>query len=378
MFEAGPIPEYGSLSCYGVITNNFVIGTTTYNKTVETPTKTIQVYQYFKPSLGQVIARRVKGQDDATPTSLGTYLYVSVPVVVASIVSDGVNRNRLVSLTAQFKHEEDTVWSEPVIIVPGEMNIIGDGALTRTGTYQVRIVAVDTLQEFEAQHGVPGSYSEQITTVDNSESIFHIKNGGLNVSFGMEGARDNAIEINPQWELYFGSTNMVDVLKEYSPTTIPHHHAASDINDGILPLERGGTGVATQAALQNMLQAGASVEGHTHALADLTGVTDGKLPASMFPFAIAAGKFTIAAGTYGGTVSFADAGMAINLTENAFASAPAVMLSLAANNSTVIDFTNHKFSVVTGGVSPVGFTYTVERDDTADTIDCYYVAFAAV
>lgn len=360
-FTTGTITEFGSLTCEGIITNS-------YGNQTSAPSSQIYVHQYFTPSFGQIIARRVKGQNDATPTSLGTYLSVSVPVVVATVNGN----NRLESLTAQFKHQTEAVWSEPVIIIPGETNIIGDGNLTLEGTYEVRIVAVDTLQEFL------GTQSVQTGTVDNNESVFHVKNGGLNVSFGMEGARDNAIEINPQWDLYFGSTNMVDVLKEYSPTTVPHHHAASDINDGILPLERGGTGVATQAALRNMLQAGASVEGHTHALADLTGVTGGKLPASMFPFAIAAGKFTIAAGTSGGTVSFADAGMAINLTDNAFASAPAVMLSLAANNSTVIDFANHKFSVVTGGVSTVGFTYTVERDDTADTIDCYYVAFAAV
>jgi hypothetical protein len=239
-FTTGELAETGVIQCTGRVTNNF-------GNSASAGARTITVYDYFDPQIGKLQAYRCRGADDSTPDDTGAYIAVSVTVSVADVNS----KNSLLSLTAQYKKANATTWSAGVAITNGGTTIIGGGLITGEDTYEVRIVAIDQVQNLK------GTYSHKEVTALIADSIIHILNGGLNVSFGKEGSRQNAIEINEDWDIYLGDIKL----------------------NGTVPIDRGGTGATSAAAARANLDItpaniGAATSNHNHALNDLTGVLE--------------------------------------------------------------------------------------------------------
>lgn len=295
-FTTDPLDETGSVRCTGSVTNSFG------NSNDATPVS-ITVHPYGDPQISKVQAYRCVSASDSTPDDNGAYIAVKAQATISSVD----NQNALVSLTAQYKKSTDpTPWERITgyaINHSGAITIIG-GDVTGTDTYEVRIVAIDTIQNLK------NTYSSKIVIALIADSIIHILNGGMNVSFGMEGSRQNAIEITEDWDIYHGSVKLNGTVPierggtgsitaatarsalGVTPANIgaadaSHTHGPSDIT-GQIPVNKGGTGADNAASARSNL--GAAAETHNHTASD---VNAGTLAAARLPFKYAYGKVQI-------------------------------------------------------------------------------------
>lgn len=107
--------------------------------------------------------------------------------------------------SANYIIEYDAGWILPANI-----------ASTDESPYEVRITLFDSLSTTMQTFEVAGA----------SYTMFFAK-GGRNVSIGMAGTKDQALEINPAWKIYHGSTDITSKIS------------------GITPVAGGGTGAST-------------------------------------------------------------------------------------------------------------------------------------
>ena len=178
------ITETGTLACDVTITNN-------YGNTAEGTTQEITVYDYGDPQFTTVIAFRCL-QNGAASDS-GAYISVRADISFASVGG----KNSLATFAVQYKKSTASSWSTAVTISSGSTIVIG-GNLS-DGTYQVRIVAIDQIQNLK------GTYTERIETVMTSDYTIHCLDGGYNVSIGMQGNIPMALQLNPNWKFYHGT-----------------------------------------------------------------------------------------------------------------------------------------------------------------------------
>lgn len=291
-FITSPLDETGSVRCTGAVTNSFG------NSDDATPNY-ITVHPYGDPQISKVQAYRCVSASDSTPDDNGAYIAVTAQATIFSVD----NQNALVSLTAQYKKATATTWSNGVAIPNGSIAIMG-GDVTGTDTYEVRIVAIDTIQNNK------GTYSSKTITALIADSIIHVLNGGMNVSFGKEGSRQNAIEITEDWDIWHGDVKLNGTVPverggtgattataaRYSLGITPsaigaaasvHTHTSSDIT-GQIPINKGGTGANDAAGARSNL--GVAAASHNHTASD---INSGTLAAARLPFKYAYGKAQI-------------------------------------------------------------------------------------
>lgn len=344
-FTTGAITETGTVDCNASVTNN-------YGNKASATKKTITVHDYSSPSFSNVTAFRCL--QNGTANDNGTYISVLATVVFSSVNS----KNSLKTLQVQYKLSTASSWSTAATITSGTTAIIGGGAITGTGKYQIRVVAIDQIQNLQ------GSYSEKIATVMTSDHVMFFKDGGLNASFGMEGERDNAFEINGNWQIWHGGVRLddalpvsrggtgqktakaalyalINALSAITPATadrfpfldssgstagyvtLANLIKAIGFSSGILPLTKGGTGASTAAKARENLgitptNIGAAASTHDHNAADISGVLD----VSQVPFKVDHG-----------TVSCTGVSWASVAYSTAFTSTPTVVVSFAQNAS---------------------------------------------
>ena len=273
--------------------------TNSFGNSDDTTPDYITVHPYGDPQISKVQAYRCVSASDSTPDDNGAYIAVTALATIFSVD----NQNALVSLTAQYKKATATTWSNGVAISNGSITIIG-GDVTGEDTYEVRIVAIDTIQNNK------GTYSSKTITALIADSIIHILNGGMNVSFGMEGSRQNAIEITEDWDIWHGSVKLNGTVpirrggtgattaaaardslgitpSAIGAATSAHTHAPSDIT-GQIPINKGGTGADDAAGARSNL--GAAAASHNHVASD---INSGTLAAARLPFKYAYGKAQI-------------------------------------------------------------------------------------
>lgn len=213
-FDTDALQETGTVTCNAKVTNS-------YGNSASASAVNITVYDYFEPIFAVVTAFRCNSS--GTPTDSGAYIGVTASVSIASVNG----KNSLVSLQARYKKASATSWSTAQAITNGKQTIIG-GSASGSETYQVQVIAIDSVQNLR------NTNSNATVTALTSEHVIYCMDGGLNVSFGMEGTKQNAVQISPNWHLYHGETQL----------------------DGTVPISRGGTGQTSVKAARNALGLG--------------------------------------------------------------------------------------------------------------------------
>lgn len=330
-FTTSVLLETGTITCTAKVTNSS-------DNSASAASKTITVYDYSSPSFVSVTAFRCT--QDGTPSDSGRYFGVTASVSIASV--NGLNR--LAALQAQYAPSGSTAWTGTANIQNGQLAIIGGNA-TGSGSYQIRVIAVDSVQNLQ------GTNSNVTVAALTSEHVIFCRDGGLNVSFGMEGTRQNAVEINPNWHIYHGDEmldgvtsiarggtggstaqqgmsnimlNIADVnLDDWNDrmlfldvtSNLARRISLSTLNsffgfvNSILSVGRGGTGATNAADARTNLgitpsNIGAAAASHNH---DAGNITSGTLAAARIPFKIARGSITIN-GSSSVNVSYASTG----------------------------------------------------------------------
>lgn len=211
--------------------------------------------------------------------------------------------------------------------------------------------------------------------------------GGLNVSVGMQGTRQRAVQINGDWDIYHGATklngtipisrggtsgttaaaalyNLINALSAVTPVAedrIPFMDAdgktagyvtltklltALGFSNGILPLAKGGTGSSTAEEARSNLgitpaNIGAAATSHSHSGND---ITSGQIDLALLPFKCAWGT------TYVTGVSWASVSYSSGSGASSFSSTPVVIVSYgdAANGSSAYGVNALKTQAITG------------------------------
>ena len=269
-FETDVITETNRVTCSAQVSN-------TYGNSANAMDVVINVYDYYTPIFKSVSAFRCAS--DGTPSDTGAYIGVAASVSVASVN----DKNSLIALQAQYAPSGSSSWSTAVSITNNGTTIIGgDIASTDSSVYRVQITSIDGIQN------QAGKYSQVVVTALTSSHVIFCMDGGLNVSFGMQGTKRKAVQINGEWDIYHGD----------------------NIISGTVPIKRGGTGGVTAAAALFNLIGGAGKITPAHddkvPILDIDGNTAGYFTVTDLMAAMgfsSDGALSIAAGGTGGTTA---------------------------------------------------------------------------
>ena len=158
-------------------------------------TVSVSVLPYSAPSITQVVAFRCAANGVASET--GAYINVTCTAAFATVGG----RNAL-ALTMQYRQVGASGWSVATTVNNG-VQATNNAGLVGTNLYELRVVAADSF-----------STVERIVDITAAQYTMHFTRGGLNVSIGKAGTRQNALEIHPDWKLYHGDTDVMAKLAE--------------------------------------------------------------------------------------------------------------------------------------------------------------------
>lgn len=295
-FDSPVLTETGSLETKAAVSNNFG------NQAI-TSGSSVTVVAYESPKITNIVAYRCS--QNGTPNDYGQYIAVKATVSI-SPVND---LNAIVTLQAQYKKLTSSQWSTNVANLSNDVTTIIGGDLASNDQYEIRIVVADSIQNRS------GTYTTRTNLVLTSECVLFFRDGGLNMSIGTEGTRENALEINQNWHVWHGDldwTPMIEgvrdilhggtgastaeqALENLGAASTTHGHSASDINGGTLQVEHGGTGTSNAQQARSNLgitpeNIGAAPTQHNH---DASDITSGVLAVERLPFKFEYGTVSI-------------------------------------------------------------------------------------
>lgn len=379
-FTTTELQETGTISCTAKVTNNC-------GNSASADSKSIIVYDYYEPTFVVVSAFRCTA--DGTPSDTGAYFGVTASVNIASVNG----KNSLVSLQARYAVQGTTSWSTAKAIGNGQTTIIG-GTASGTNTYQVQVIAIDTVQNLR------NANSNATVTALTSEHVIYCMDGGLNVSFGMEGTRQNAVEINPAWGVYHGNTRLDGTVAinrgGTGATTVAgaRNNLGLGNTAGAVPIANGGTGAATAAGARNNLglgntagavpvanggtgaanaaqartnlgitpaNIGAAPSSHNHSASNITG----SFSMSQLPFKVA----------YGSTSVYGVSWSSVNFSGTGFSGTPAIVCTPGGGPSAING--SYDLSVKTRNESAYGFEVCICGSSGSGSRTIHWIAIGA-
>lgn len=243
VFNTEAITETGELEPKAEVTNSF-------GNTTKTVASKITVHPYSPPKIESITAFRCLS--NGVPNDYGTYISVKANVTISSVS----NMNDIVTLQAQYRKQGATSWSSAINLENNALTIIAANMAADGSKYEIRIVAIDSIQNLS------GTATTRTSLVLTSECVLFFRDGGLNVSVGTQGTRDNAIEINESWEIWQGDRQLNGIVPiEYGGTganSVRSARNALGLGDtaGALPIANGGTGQTSVASARNALGLG--------------------------------------------------------------------------------------------------------------------------
>ncbi len=245
-------------------------GTVTYTVKVTdsrgrtaTASVSITVVAYAAPSLTATEAFRCASNGTASET--GTYISAK-----ASGTYSSVSSKNSMTLKVQYGLTTSSAYSTAVTLTNGTASVIGGGSIDANYSFNVKFTLTDQFNTIE-----------KILTVGTAAYTVFFRQGGNGVALGKVSERANAVEINPDWDIYHGSTKL----------------------NGTVPISRGGTGATTAANARTNLgavnKAGDTMTGNLN--------IQGQLYPSLYLLPTNTGQTnrTVFEGSYVGASSFA-------------------------------------------------------------------------
>ena len=197
-------------------------GTVTYTVKVTdsrgrtaTASVSITVVAYAAPSLTATEAFRCASNGTASET--GTYISTKASGTYSSVS----NRNSM-TLKVQYGLTTSSAYSTAVTLTNDTASVIGDGSIDANYSFNVKFTLTDQFNTIE-----------KILTIGTAAYTVFFRQSGNGVALGKVSERANAVEINPDWDIYHGSTKL----------------------NGTVPISRGGTGATTAANARTNLGA---------------------------------------------------------------------------------------------------------------------------
>lgn len=242
-FTSGVITDSGTIAYSGKVTNSF-------GNSSDSSGGQITVYPYESPKISSIVAFRCL--QDGTPNDYGTYMSITAYASFSSVNG----KNSKAAFQCQFAlNDGSEVWSSATNLESGVTQIVS-GLNDTSGQYKVRVTFIDQIQN------LAGTSTTLTTVVLTSECILFFMDGGLNVSIGTQGTHQNAIDINSNWDVWWGDEKLTGTVPisrgGTGATTVAGARNALGLGNtsGALPIANGGTGQTTVAAARNALGLG--------------------------------------------------------------------------------------------------------------------------
>ena len=180
-----------------------------------TASTSISVVAYTSPAFSATDAFRCIANGTASDT--GTYISAKATGTYASVSS----KNSM-TLKVQYTLSTSEAYSTAVTLTNGTASIIGGGSIDINYSFKVKFTLSDAFNTIE-----------KVLNVGTAAFTVFFRQGGNGVAIGKVSERANAVEINPDWDIYHGNTKL----------------------NGTVPISRGGTGGTTAAAARSNLGA---------------------------------------------------------------------------------------------------------------------------
>ena len=180
-----------------------------------TASVSISVVAYSAPAFSATDAFRCVAGGTASDT--GTYISAKATGTYASVS----NKNSM-SLKVQYTLSTSEAYSTAVTLTNGTASVIGGGSIDINYSFKVKFTLTDAFNTIE-----------KVLNVGTAAFTVFFRQGGNGVAIGKVSERANAVEINPDWDIYHGTTKL----------------------NGTVPISRGGTGGTTAAAARSNLGA---------------------------------------------------------------------------------------------------------------------------
>ncbi|MGI6687532.1 MAG: DUF859 family phage minor structural protein [Christensenellales bacterium] len=180
-----------------------------------TASTSISVVAYSAPAFSATDAFRCIANGTASDT--GTYISAKATGTFSSVSS----KNSM-TLKVQYALSTSGAYSTAVTLTNGTASIIGNGSIDINYSFKVKFTLADQFNTIE-----------KVLNVGTAAFTVFFRQGGNGVAIGKVSERASAVEINPDWDIYHGSTKL----------------------NGTVPISRGGTGGTTAAAARSNLGA---------------------------------------------------------------------------------------------------------------------------
>lgn len=180
-----------------------------------TASTSISVVAYSAPAFSATDAFRCIA--NGTSSDTGTYISAKATGTFSSVS----NKNSM-TLKVQYALSTSGAYSTAVTLTNGTASIIGNGSIDINYSFKVKFTLSDQFNTIE-----------KVLNVGTAAFTVFFRQGGNGVAIGKVSERANAVEINPDWDIYHGSTKL----------------------NGTVPISRGGTGGTTAAAARSNLGA---------------------------------------------------------------------------------------------------------------------------
>lgn len=164
----------------------------------------ISVSAYTSPTVSSAVAFRCNSS--GTSNEEGTYAGVRVET---SYTNQG-GKNSL-SISCQYQKVGDSSWTTgQSSMVSGTTYVIGSGNLSTNYTYHVRFQQTDVFGTVE-----------KIIDVSTTQYTIFFRKGGTGIGLGKACERDNAVELNPNWNFYYGDVDLIAKINAAAGINVP-------------------------------------------------------------------------------------------------------------------------------------------------------------